>query len=357
MPAILTYNSIQTSGGLHAPVVSAPVVITDGVINPLLGNYFQVAMSGDVTFSLTALPGSVTNAAFTLEIQYTSGVITWFSGIQWSNGISPIPSVGTITYTFITQDAGTTWRAIASEIYIPPAAPPAAALTLNLVGVRYDVSITSLSFPAGTAAGDLAVYFDHPNSASSGVNYGSVTPTSAGGSWTSLGGTNNTGTEAGDSSGAYMWFRVLTSGDISSGSVTGRSNTPKSVAIFRKSSGSIVTATVGVAGGLLDTGTDNPVALTCSSQNSSSIILALMLVSAGGGSPTVGVSLGGGLTSYSQYLVFDNNVANDIASLQTNGANPHAPWVIQAQGTKVDVTFIHAGGNDKSTVRNYIVVT
>lgn len=355
MTATLTYNSVQTSGGLHAPVVTAPVTVTGGVIDLSLGNYYQAAVSGDTTFTLSNVPSG--NVAFTLEITYTSGVITWFNQVPytilWSNGIAPIPTTGTITYTFILQDGDTYWKAIASEVYAPPSVA-ASPVTLDLVAVRYDVNTATITLPTGTQAGDLVVYFDHPNSAtSSSVLGGANTPTSAGGSWTSLGGTNNA---SADSTVAYMWFRVVNAADISSGVITGRNNATdmsKSAATFRISSGSITTATVGIAGGLTDIGADNPVAITSSSASTNQIVLALMLVSATSNGTVAATTTA---SIYSETII---DPSNDIAGSFTTTAVQHGAWkIISKDKTKYDVTFTHSGfGNYASTVRNYIVVT
>lgn len=351
MPATITNDSIQFSGGLVAPVVTPPITVTGGAIDLSLGNYFVATVAGNTTFSLSNIPTAI--SLFTLEIVYTNGIVTFFSGVQWVDGEIPfVLSAGNYTYTFTSSDGGTTWKAIASQVY---EAPPPASITLNTVGTRFNTQTTTIAYPAGTQAGDLAIYYDHPWSAS-GVTFSSVTPTSPGGSWTSIGGTN---VNSADSTGSHMWYRVLTASDISNGSVTGRSagsttNLAKSLAVFRKSTGSIVTVTLGGTA-LVDTGTDNAAVITTSAAAQSSIVLALMLVTGSGGSTVTYVP---SAALYSQFQIF--SATNDIAGNVSSSANAHGPWlVIPSNTTKFDLTWTHSygGGSYASTVRNYLVVT
>lgn len=104
---IITFNS---------PVYFAKpqdMVVTDmttGVsINLSLGNIFKRdAIAGDVTFTIS---NTTTNYhIFSFLFTYTSGTITWFSGITWDGGTAPTLTASKIyEFTFKTYDGGTNW--------------------------------------------------------------------------------------------------------------------------------------------------------------------------------------------------------------------------------------------------------
>jgi hypothetical protein len=49
-------------------------------------------------------------------ITYTSGTITWFSGVEWVGDEAPTLTGGKVyEFIFTTVDGGTTWRAVAGE--------------------------------------------------------------------------------------------------------------------------------------------------------------------------------------------------------------------------------------------------
>lgn len=82
-------------------------------INCSAGNYFTKTINGDSTFTVSNIPSSRAYS-FTLELTHTSGAITWFSGVEWPNGIAPNPTTGkTHLFMFITDDGGTRWRGAA----------------------------------------------------------------------------------------------------------------------------------------------------------------------------------------------------------------------------------------------------
>ena len=104
---IITFNS---------PVYFAKpqdMVVTDmttGVaIDLSLGNVFRRdAIAGDVTFTVSNT--TTLYHIFTLYFEYTSGTITWFSGITWDGGSAPtLTTTKLYEFTFKTYDGGTTW--------------------------------------------------------------------------------------------------------------------------------------------------------------------------------------------------------------------------------------------------------
>lgn len=74
------------------------------------GNYYTKTISGDSTFTVSNVPASRAYS-FTLELTHTSGVVTWFSGVEWPGGTAPTLTTGkTHLFVFVTDDGGTRWR-------------------------------------------------------------------------------------------------------------------------------------------------------------------------------------------------------------------------------------------------------
>ena len=79
-------------------------------INCSLGNYFTKTVSGAVTFSFSNVPASRAYS-LTMEIDYTSGSITWPASVNWPGGTAPTLATGnTQIIVLATSDGGTTWR-------------------------------------------------------------------------------------------------------------------------------------------------------------------------------------------------------------------------------------------------------
>ena len=57
--------------------------------------------------------------AFTLELTHTSGAVTWFANVVWPNNTAPTLTAGRVhLFTFITDDGGAKWRAVANINYL-----------------------------------------------------------------------------------------------------------------------------------------------------------------------------------------------------------------------------------------------
>ena len=79
------------------------------------GNYFTKTIAANSTFTFSN-PPSTRAFAFTLELTHTSGTITWPAAVRWPAGTVPtLTTSRTHLFTFVTDDAGTNWRA-ASQI-------------------------------------------------------------------------------------------------------------------------------------------------------------------------------------------------------------------------------------------------
>lgn len=75
------------------------------------GNYFTKTINGASTFTVSSVPAS-RSFSFVLELEHTSGTITWFSGVEWPGGTAPTLTTGkTHFFIFHTDNGGTRWRA------------------------------------------------------------------------------------------------------------------------------------------------------------------------------------------------------------------------------------------------------
>jgi hypothetical protein len=107
MPINLNHSTNQITTG-HRP---AFLNVTSGVNFDLsLANIFlRDAINGNVSFTVSnAFP---LYNIFTLKFVYTSGVITWFSGITWDGSAEPSWEAGkTHEVCFKSYDGGASWQ-------------------------------------------------------------------------------------------------------------------------------------------------------------------------------------------------------------------------------------------------------
>ena len=76
-------------------------------------NYFTKTIAGDSTFTFSNPPASGTVGSFTLEVNYSSGNITWPGSVYWNGAGQTAPTItaGKVQlYMFVTRDGGTTYR-------------------------------------------------------------------------------------------------------------------------------------------------------------------------------------------------------------------------------------------------------
>jgi hypothetical protein len=70
-------------------------------------------VAGDITFSVSNV--TTNYHIFSLYFTYTSGAITWFSGITWDGGTAPtLTTTKVYEFTFKTYDGGTNWLGMIS---------------------------------------------------------------------------------------------------------------------------------------------------------------------------------------------------------------------------------------------------
>ena len=95
----VTFDNNQNSNAIQ---------VTGGAIDCSLGNFFYENVSGNTTFTPSNIPTGVLYS-MTLQINYTSGVVTLFVD-TWVNGTAaPTFAAGTWVIPIWTYDGGTTW--------------------------------------------------------------------------------------------------------------------------------------------------------------------------------------------------------------------------------------------------------
>lgn len=113
-PGLDPTNWTLITQSLYTPVVSVSALNID----MRLGNYFKKVISTNSTFTFSNLPAAGVGYSFTLEIEHTSGTISWPTTVTWPRGIAPVLTTGrTHLFTFTTSDGGVRWRAAALTDY------------------------------------------------------------------------------------------------------------------------------------------------------------------------------------------------------------------------------------------------
>jgi hypothetical protein len=73
------------------------------------GSYFTKTVAGNTTFTFTNAPTGLAYA-FTLRVTHSSGTITWPASVKWPGNAAPSLTTSRIhLFTFVTEDAGTSW--------------------------------------------------------------------------------------------------------------------------------------------------------------------------------------------------------------------------------------------------------
>lgn len=112
---------IDGTNGLIAPTVQidgpyalvAEAIPASNIDCAALSNYFTKTVTGNITFTRSNVPTGVVYT-MVVEVTHTSGTITWFSGITWVDGITPVLLTGrTHLFVFTTRNGGTNWRGVA----------------------------------------------------------------------------------------------------------------------------------------------------------------------------------------------------------------------------------------------------
>lgn len=93
------------------------VTVSANSVNCAAGNYYTKTISTAVTFTFDNPPSS---RAYGFLIELTNGgsaTVTWPTSVKWPGGTAPsLTASGVDLLGFVTDDGGTTWRAVASML-------------------------------------------------------------------------------------------------------------------------------------------------------------------------------------------------------------------------------------------------
>jgi hypothetical protein len=107
------FTSLETTGQYKGSVTA--ITLLD--IDCSQGNYFTKTISGNSTFTFSNVPSGA--YGMIVEIENTSGTISWPAAVKWPNDTAPTLSTGkTHVFVFITDDSGTRWRGVAQVNYV-----------------------------------------------------------------------------------------------------------------------------------------------------------------------------------------------------------------------------------------------
>ena len=107
---VTTITTTLDVDGAYTSSVSAVAALD---IDLSASNYFTKTIAGDSEFTFSNPPASGTVGSFTLEVNYTSGNITWPGSVYWNGAGQTAPTItaGKVQlYMFVTRDGGTTYR-------------------------------------------------------------------------------------------------------------------------------------------------------------------------------------------------------------------------------------------------------
>jgi hypothetical protein len=107
------FTSLETTGQYKGSVTAVSLLDIDCS----QGNYFTKTISGNSTFTFSNVPSGA--YGMIVEIENTSGTITWPAAVKFPNDTAPSLSTGkTHVFVFITDDSGSRWRGMAQVNYV-----------------------------------------------------------------------------------------------------------------------------------------------------------------------------------------------------------------------------------------------
>jgi hypothetical protein len=107
------FTSLEVTGQYKGSVTA--ITLLD--IDCSQGNYFTKTISGNSTFTFSNVPSGA--YGMIVEIENTSGTISWPAAVKWPNDTAPTLSTGkTHVFVFITDDSGSRWRGVAQVNYV-----------------------------------------------------------------------------------------------------------------------------------------------------------------------------------------------------------------------------------------------
>jgi hypothetical protein len=107
------FTSLEVTGQYKGSVTA--ITLLD--IDCSQGNYFTKTINGNSTFTFSNVPSGA--YGMIVEIENTSGTITWPAAVKFPNDTAPTLSTGkTHVFVFITDDSGSRWRGVAQVNYV-----------------------------------------------------------------------------------------------------------------------------------------------------------------------------------------------------------------------------------------------
>ena len=111
--ANITTATVSTTLDVDGAYTSSVSAVGALDIDLSASNYFTKTIAGNSTFTFSNPPASGTVGSFTLEVNYSSGNITWPGSVYWNGAGQTAPTItaGKVQlYMFVTRDGGTTYR-------------------------------------------------------------------------------------------------------------------------------------------------------------------------------------------------------------------------------------------------------
>lgn len=107
------FTSLEVTGQYKGSVTAISLLDIDCSA----GNYFTKTINGNSTFTFSNVPSGA--YGMIVEIENTSGTISWPAAVKWPNDTAPALDTGkTHVFVFITDDSGTRWRGVAQVNYV-----------------------------------------------------------------------------------------------------------------------------------------------------------------------------------------------------------------------------------------------
>ena len=107
------FTSLEVTGQYKGSVTAISLLDIDCS----QGNYFTKTISGNSTFTFSNVPSGA--YGMIVEIENTSGTISWPSAVKRPNDTAPTLDTGkTHVFVFITDDSGSRWRGMSAVNYV-----------------------------------------------------------------------------------------------------------------------------------------------------------------------------------------------------------------------------------------------
>ena len=111
---------IDSDGRLNAQSYSSTINNVPNLdINVSTGNYFYKTINSNTAFTFSGAASNGTVDSFTLELNHTSGTVTWPSSVKWPADTAPTLTTGkTHLFVFVSDNGGSRWRGAALADYV-----------------------------------------------------------------------------------------------------------------------------------------------------------------------------------------------------------------------------------------------